>query len=97
MPSFFGEHLFRKTWFSYGNGFDQITPARTVYPGNYVVNYAGLKYIIPFGHLRLRMFRPHRRAADRRRDCRAIRRNATLPNLHRRTTEAGLDDDFRPA
>ena len=29
-----------------------------VYPGNYIVNYAGLKYIIPFGHLRLRMSGP---------------------------------------
>lgn len=92
---FFGEHLFRKTWFSYGSGFTQLAPARTVYPGNYVVNYAGLKYIIPFGHLRLRMSGP---TAGRLIAAEIVGRFAAcnLPNLHRRTTEAGLDDDFRP-
>ncbi|MEW6132844.1 MAG: hypothetical protein AB1591_06695 [Pseudomonadota bacterium] len=92
---FFGEHLTRKTWFDYGKGFNQLSPARTVYPGNTIVNYAGLKYVIPFGHLRLRMSGP---TAGRliaaeigpRFAC------ANLPNLHRRTTEAGLTDDFRP-
>jgi hypothetical protein len=55
---FFGEHLTRKTCFSYANGFDELTPARTLYPGNYIVNHEGLKYIIPFAHLRLRMSGP---------------------------------------
>ncbi|NWG87122.1 MAG: hypothetical protein HXY26_06355 [Hydrogenophilaceae bacterium] len=92
---FFGEHLTRKTWFSYGRGFSQISPARTVYPGNYVVNYAGLKYLIPFGHLRLRMSGP---TAGRLIAAEIGPRFATcnLPNLHRRITEAGLTDDFRP-
>jgi hypothetical protein len=92
---FFGEHLTRKTWFSYGSGFTQLTPARTVYPGNYIVNYAGLKYIIPFGHLRLRMSGP---TAGRLIAAEIGGRFASfnMPNLHRRTTEAGLDDDFRP-
>ncbi|MFA5241665.1 MAG: hypothetical protein WC392_04715 [Sulfuricella sp.] len=92
---FFGEHLFRKTWFAYGGGFTRLTPARTVYPGNYVVNYAGLKYLIPFGHLRLRMSGP---TAGRLIAAEIAGRFAAcnLPNLHRRTTEAGLDDDFRP-
>ncbi|MFN3398183.1 MAG: hypothetical protein ACK4ZS_06575 [Sulfurimicrobium sp.] len=92
---FFGEHLFRKTWFSYGDGFTRLTPARTVYPGNYIVNYAGLKYIIPFGHLRLRMSGP---TAGRLIAAEIAGRFASfnMPNLHRRTTEAGLDDDFRP-
>ncbi|HUW51763.1 MAG TPA: hypothetical protein VMV75_12185 [Sulfuricella sp.] len=92
---FFGEHLTRKTWFSYGSGFTQLTPARTIYPGNYIVNYAGLKYIIPFGHLRLRMSGP---TAGRLIAAEAKARFASfnMPNLHRRTTEAGLDDDFRP-
>ncbi|MDO8890731.1 MAG: hypothetical protein Q7V00_02670 [Sulfurimicrobium sp.] len=92
---FFGEHLFRKTWFSYGSGFTLLTPARTVYPGNYIVNYAGLKYIIPFGHLRLRMSGP---TAGRLIAAEIAGRFASfnMPNLHRRTTEAGLDDDFRP-
>ncbi len=92
---FFGEHLFRKTWFSYGDGFTRLSPARTVYPGNYIVSYAGLKYIIPFGHLRLRMSGP---TAGRLIAAEIGNRFAScnLPNLHRRTTEAGLDDDFRP-
>ncbi len=92
---FFGEHLTRKTWFSYGSGFTQRTPARTVYPGNYIVNYAGLKYIIPFGHLRLRMSGP---TAGRLIAAEIGPRFASfnMPNLHRRTTEAGLSDDFRP-
>ncbi len=92
---FFGEHLTRKTWFSYGDGFNQLTPARTIYPGNYIVNYAGLKYIIPFGNLRLRMSGPTAGrliAAEIKQRFAAI----NMPNLHRRTTEAGLLDDFRP-
>ncbi|MBZ0104090.1 MAG: hypothetical protein K8H84_00520 [Sulfuricella denitrificans] len=92
---FFGEHLTRKTWFSYDSGFTRLSPARTVYPGNYIVNYAGLKYIIPFGHLRLRMSGP---TAGRLIAAEIGPRFATfnMPNLHRRTTEAGLSDDFRP-
>lgn len=92
---FFGEHLTRKTWFAYGEGFAKLSPARTVYPGNYTVNYAGLKYIIPFGHLRLRMSGP---TAGRLIAAEIGPQFATcnLPNLHRRTTEAGLGDDFRP-
>ena len=92
---FFGEHLTRKTWFRYGEGFMRLSSARTVYPGNYVVNYAGLKYLIPFGHLRLRMSGP---TAGRLIAAEIGPRfaSANLPNLHRRTTDAGLDDDFRP-
>lgn len=92
---FFGEHLTRRTWFRYGNGFTQLTPARTIYPGNYIVNYAGLKYIIPFGHLRLRMSGP---TAGRLIAAEIGARFASfnMPNLHRRITEAGIGDDFRP-
>lgn len=92
---FFGAHLTRKTWFGYGQGYTQLSPARTVYPGNYIVNYAGLKYVIPFGHLRLRMSGP---TAGRLIAAEIGSRFASfnMPNLHRRTTEAGLADDFRP-
>jgi hypothetical protein len=92
---FFGEHLTRRTWFAYGSGFTQLAPARTIYPGNYIVNYAGLKYVIPFGHLRLRMSGP---TAGRLIAAEIGPRFASfnMPNLHRRTTEAGLTDDFRP-
>jgi hypothetical protein len=92
---FFGEHLTRKTWFDYGKGYSQLSPARTIYPGNFIVNYAGLKYIIPFGHLRLRMSGP---TAGRLIAAEIGPRFASfnMPNLHRRITEAGLEDDFRP-
>jgi len=92
---FFGEHLTRKTWFEYKGNFTQLSPARTIYPGNYIVNYAGLKYIIPFGHLRLRMSGP---TAGRLIAAEIAERFASfnMPNLHRRTTDAGLSDDFRP-
>jgi hypothetical protein len=92
---FFGEHLTRKTWFEYKGDFSQLSPARTIYPGNTIVNYAGLKYVIPFGHLRLRMSGP---TAGRLIAAEIGPRFASfnMPNLHRRTTEAGLSDDFRP-
>ena len=92
---FFGEHLTRRTWFAYGSGFTQLVPARTIYPGNTIVNTAGLKYVIPFGHLRLRMSGP---TAGRLIAAEIGHRFASfnMPNLHRRTTEAGLADDFRP-
>ncbi|NWG38882.1 MAG: hypothetical protein HXY27_02795 [Hydrogenophilaceae bacterium] len=92
---FFGEHLTRKTWFEYKGEFSQLSPARTIYPGNTIVNYAGLKYVIPFGHLRLRMSGP---TAGRLIAAEIGPRFASfnMPNLHRRITEAGLNDDFRP-
>ena len=92
---FFGEHLTRKTVFDYGKGFDTPVPARTIYPGNFVVNYEGLKYVVPFGHLRLRMSGP---TAGRLIAAEIHERFASinLPHLHRRTSEAGLGEDFRP-
>ena len=92
---FFGEHLTRKTFFSYGGGFCELTPARTVYPGNTIVNYEGLKYVIPFGHLRLRMSGPTagRLIAAEIHD-RFV--SANLPHLHRRTNDQGLGEAFRP-
>ncbi len=92
---FFGEHLTRKTYFRYQEGVTDLSPARTVYPGNYVVNRAGLKYIIPFGDLRLRMSGP---TAGRLIAAEIGKRFASvnLPHLHRRTRDGGLDAEFRP-
>ena len=92
---FFGEHLTRKTVFRYGPGFRALAPARTLYPGNYIARYAGLRYVIPFGHLRLRMSGP---TAGRLIAAEIGSRFASfnMPNLHRRTTATGPDDDFRP-
>ncbi len=92
---FFGEHLTRRTWFEYRHAFTRLGPARTVYPGNTIVNYAGLKYVIPFGHLRLRMSGP---TAGRLIAAEIGPRFAAfnMPSLHLRTTDAGMEDDFRP-
>jgi len=92
---FFGEHLTRRTFFDYGSGLTALAPARTVYPGNYVVNFAGLKYIIPFGELRLRMSGP---TAGRLIAAEIGHRFASInmPHLHTRTSGGGPQDDFRP-
>jgi hypothetical protein len=72
-----------------------LEPARTLYPGNYIVNRAGLRYIIPFGHLRLRMSGP---TAGRLIQAEIGQRFASvnLPMLHQRTTPWGAAGDFRP-
>ncbi|HRJ52492.1 MAG TPA: hypothetical protein PLE99_06980 [Candidatus Thiothrix moscowensis] len=90
---FSGEHLTRKTAFQPAADVLQLSPARTVYPGNYIVNFDGLKYIIPFGHLRLRMSGP---TAGRliQAEIGARFASANLPMLHKRTTDE--DDGFRP-
>lgn len=92
---FFGEHLTRKTWFDYQGRFDQLTPARTIYPGNYIVNAKGLKYIIPFGDLRFRMSGP---TAGRliKAEIGASFASANLPLLHQRTQAQQLANEFRP-
>ena len=92
---FFGEHLTRKTWFGWQGAFDDRTPARTLYPGNYVANYEGLRYVIPFGHLRLRMSGP---TAGRLIAAEIGERFASvnLPHLHRRTAGGDLHGAFRP-
>ena len=91
---FSGEHLTRKTHFQYSGAFTDSTPARTIYPGNYIVDYAGLKYLIPFGHLRLRMSGP---TAGRLVQAEIGERFAAvnLPMLHGRAT-GEIQDDFRP-
>ncbi len=93
---FFGEHLTRRTGFQYVAGAGRVPlPARTIYPGNTVARYEGLKYIIPFGHLRLRMSGP---TAGRliRAEIGARFATVNLPMLHARTASAELADEFRP-
>jgi hypothetical protein len=91
---FSGEHLTRKTHFSYSGKFTDLTPARTVYPGNYIVDFAGLKYVIPFGHLRLRMSGP---TAGRliQAEIGAQFASVNLPMQHGRTS-GEIQADFRP-
>lgn len=92
---FFGEHLTRRTVFRYIGPFTELAPARTIYPGNTIVDFDGLKYIIPFGHLRLRMSGP---TAGRliQAEIGARFASANLPMLHRRTAADDVQDEFRP-
>jgi hypothetical protein len=92
---FFGEHLTRRTRFRYTGSFMELAPARTIYPGNYIVDFDGLKYIIPFGHLRLRMSGP---TAGRliQAEIGARFASANLPMLHRRTAAIDVQEEFRP-
>ncbi len=92
---FFGEHLTRKTGFHYTGPFMDLAPARTIYPGNYIVDFDGLKYIIPFGHLRLRMSGP---TAGRliQAEIGARFASVNLPMLHGRTATADMQAEFRP-
>jgi len=92
---FFGEHLTRRTGFHYAGSFMDLSPARTIYPGNYIVDFDGLRYIIPFGHLRLRMSGP---TAGRliQAEIGARFASVNLPMLHGRTVTADLQAEFRP-
>ena len=92
---FYGEHLTRQTQFHYRTGFTELSAARTIYPGNYIVNYDGLKYIIPFGDLRLRMSGP---TAGRLIQAEIKERfaSANLPMLHTRHLHGDAADQFRP-
>ncbi|MBT7445011.1 MAG: hypothetical protein HN790_13730 [Methylococcales bacterium] len=92
---FFGEHLTRKTYFTYQSPQNAIIPARTIYPGNYITTFEGLKYIIPFGQLRLRMSGP---TAGRLIQSEIGQRFASvnLPMLHARTLQSDFKDEYRP-
>ncbi|MCU7834373.1 MAG: hypothetical protein KZQ83_03885 [gamma proteobacterium symbiont of Taylorina sp.] len=86
---FFGEHLTRKTYFNYHYPLTDITPARTVYPGNYITTFDGLKYIIAFGKLRLRMSGP---TAGRliQSEIKEKFASSYLPMLHTRTLQGNF-------
>ena len=92
---FFGEHLTRKTYFSYKGTLTDIAPARTIYPGNYITTFEGLKYIIPFGLFRLRMSGP---TAGRlvQSEIKARFASINLPMLHARTLQTDFNDEYRP-
>jgi hypothetical protein len=92
---FYGQHLTRRTLFRYAGAFTELAPARTLYPGNYIADFAGLKYIIPFGHLRLRMSGP---TAGRliQAEIGARFASVNLPMLHRRTAATDMQEEFRP-
>ena len=92
---FYGEHPTRKTYYEHTGISTALTPARTVYPGNYVFNKEGLKYFIPFAPLKLRMNGP-----VMGRVVKALLQNrfvsANLPMLHKRTVANTGQSEFRP-
>ncbi len=92
---FYGEHPTRKTHYKYHEVFASLTPARTVYPGNYVFNTEGLNYFIPFAPLKLRMNGPVMgRIIKAELKQRFV--SANLPMLHRRTVADTGQSEFRP-
>ena len=91
---FYGEHPTRKTFFNYGKGFLDATPARTVYTGNFVIKAGCLNYFIPFATLKLRMAGPVLgRILKSRLQDRFV--SANLPMLHNRTVESTGKSEFR--
>ena len=92
---FHGVHPTRISSFNNDMSITDITPARTIYTGNYIFNHAGLKYFIPFAQLKLRMAGP---ALGRiiKSECKDRFVSANLPMLHKRTVEEIGESEFRP-
>ena len=92
---FDGEHPTRLTPYVHGDVAASVTPARTVYTGNYVLSPRGLRYFIPFAGLRLRMAGPVLGRLVQAGSGAAFV-SANLPLLHRRTLEEQGASEFRP-
>lgn len=91
---FYGEHPTRKTFFDYDSGFTRLTPARTVYTGNYVIKREALAYFIPFAPLKLRMAGPVLgRILQTQLGDKFV--SANLPMLHNRTVDTTGQSEFR--
>lgn len=97
LPRFFdGEHPTRRSYYQPLALADSLTPARTVYTGNYAFTLqAGLDYFIPFAPLRLRMAGPTLgRIIKAERGARFA--SANLPMLHQRTASETGQAECRP-
>jgi len=91
---FDGEHPTRRSVYQSASLFDTLTPARTVYTGNYVLTPQALDYFIPFAALGLRMAGPTLgRIVKSELGERFL--SANLPMLHRRTVEALGQSEYR--
>ena len=91
---FDGEHPTRKSFYEYSIRPETITPARTVYTGNFVCRPEGLNYFIPFAPLKLRMAGPVLgRLVKSEINERFV--SANLPMLHKRTIEETGQSEFR--
>lgn len=92
---FDGEHPTRRSVYQPAELFATITPARTIYTGNYVFTAQGLDYFIPFAALKLRMAGPTLGRIIKAELGEGFV-SANLPMLHRRTVEALGQSEFRP-
>jgi len=92
---FDGEHPTRLTPYQHVDVQASVTPARTVYTGNFVLSPKGLRYFIPFAGLQLRMAGPVLGRLIQAGSGAAFV-SANLPLLHRRTVEEQGSSEFRP-
>lgn len=92
---FDGEHPTRITYFDYDKPLSETLPARTIYTGNYAFKAESLDYFISFATLKLRMGGPVLgRIIKTEIGDRFV--SANLPMLHKRTTDATGESEFRP-
>ncbi|GAB4294934.1 MAG: hypothetical protein Kow0096_11410 [Thiohalomonadaceae bacterium] len=92
---FDGEHPTRRSVYQPAELLRTITPARTIYTGNYVFTPDSLDYFIPFADLRLRMAGPTLGRLIKA-ELGAGFVSANLPMLHRRTVAGLGQSEFRP-
>ncbi|VAX08321.1 hypothetical protein MNBD_GAMMA25-524 [hydrothermal vent metagenome] len=92
---FYGEHPTRKTYYQYQPALESLSPARTVYPGNYIFNIEGLKHFIPFAPLKLRMNGPVMGRLVKS-ELKQKFLSANLPMLHKRTVADTGQSEYRP-
>ncbi len=90
---FDGEHPTRKSYFNYRPA-SELSPARTIYTGNYVFKPSALMYFIPFAPLKLRMAGP---VLGRILQAELAERfvSSNLPMLHKRTVDELGSAEFR--
>ena len=92
---FDGEHPTRVTYFNYDGSLSNITPARTIYTGNFAFKPENLKYFISFATLKLRMAGPVLGRIIKA-EIQDDFVSANLPMLHKRTTDETGQSEFRP-
>jgi hypothetical protein len=91
---FDGEHPTRKSYYQPQPLAETITPARTIYTGNYCFRGTALRYFIPFATLKLRMAGPVLgRIIKAELGEQFI--SANLPMLHKRTVDEIGQSEFR--
>ncbi|MES9971343.1 MAG: glycosyltransferase family A protein [Candidatus Thiodiazotropha sp.] len=92
---FDGEHLTRQSFYTTPPTAMELTPARTLYTGNYLLSPQALDFFIPFSSLKLRMAGPQLgRLLRSELGSRFV--SANLPLLHKRTQGQTGESEFRP-